>query len=72
MNTQRLSGAILCLVGIVLLFIGARSSNSISDRFSEFFSGRFTDVTTWYILGGAACAIAGLVMLTSGRRSVPA
>lgn len=72
MSTQRLSGVILLLMGIVLLIFGSRASNSLADRFSEFFSGHFTDATTWYILGGAACTVAGLLMLAAGRRSLPA
>lgn len=68
MNNQRLLGVLLLVVGVVLLIMGISASESAADRLSSFFSGHFTDVTTWYILGGAVTAAVGLVMLLRGGR----
>ena len=68
MNTQRLAGVILIAVGVILLIVGVNASDSISDRISEMFTGRFTDATMWYILGGAAISVLGLVLLAVGWR----
>jgi uncharacterized membrane protein len=63
MNQQRIIGIVLTVIGIILFIIGMNSSESFSDQFSEFFRGRFTESTTWYILGGIALTLLGLGML---------
>jgi hypothetical protein len=35
---------------------------------SETFTGRFTDTTMWYLIGGLAVAILGLLMTFAGFR----
>jgi hypothetical protein len=68
MNNQRLVGILLLVVGVVLLIVGISASDSVADRWSNFFTGHFTDATVWYILGGAVTAITGLsMMLLRGR-----
>ena len=54
--------------GVVLLVIGMNSSHSIADQFSNAFTGRFTDNTTWYIVGGIAAGIVGLAMVLFAPR----
>jgi len=72
MNNQRLAGILLLVVGVVLLAMGISASDSAADRWSNFFTGHFTDATVWYILGGAVTAIAGLAMLLRGGRTATA
>jgi hypothetical protein len=67
-NTQRLLGAALLVIGVILLIVGISSSDSLADQVSETFTGRFTDKTMWYIVGGAAAAVVGLVLLALGWR----
>ena len=68
MSPQRIFGVALLTIGVVLLFIGMNSSHSIADQVSNTFTGRFTDNTTWYIVGGIVTGIAGLSMVIfSGR-----
>lgn len=55
------SALALTAVGILLLLFGLGSADSIQNRFSRLFSGRFTDRTTWLIVGGCACVVIGLV-----------
>lgn len=68
MNTQRLIGAALLVIGVILLIVGISSSDSLADQVSETFTGRYTDKTMWYIVGGAAAAVVGLVLLALGWR----
>ena len=63
MSKERMIGIVLLVVGVVLLVIGLNSSESITDQVSETFTGRFTDKTTWYIVGGIAAGLLGLLMV---------
>ncbi len=66
MNAQRLLGAVLLVVGVILLFIGISASHSVSDQVSQTFTGRFTQATTWYIIGGIASALLGVLLVAFG------
>lgn len=68
MNPQRIFGIVLLTAGVVLLVIGMNASHSVADQLSNTFRGRFTDATTWYIVGGIAAGIAGLSMALWGPR----
>ena len=67
MNQQRIFGIVLLAVGVVLLVIGMNASHSVADRLSNTVTGRFTEATTWYIVGGIAAAVLGAVMLLMGK-----
>jgi drug/metabolite transporter (DMT)-like permease len=66
MNTNRIIGALLLAAGAVLIAVGIIESRSLADSVSRTFLGRFTQGTTWYLLGGIASAVVGL-LLTVGR-----
>jgi hypothetical protein len=66
MNPQRIGGIALLAAGVVLFIIGMNASHSVADRWSNFFTGHFTDATVWYMLGGVACAVFGLVLAVVG------
>lgn len=69
MNNRMISAVVLIAVGITLFLLGMNSADSISDRFSNFFTGHFTEYTTWLLVLGVAAGVAGLVMLmTAGGR----
>jgi hypothetical protein len=58
-----MAGVVLLVVGVALLIVGMTASNSVVDQLSNTFSGRFTQSTTWYIIGGIATAALGLLLL---------
>lgn len=62
MATNQLVGIILVVLGVVLLYFGWQASQSMADQVSESFTGRFTDNTMWYIIGGAVSLAAGAFM----------
>lgn len=69
--SNRMLGIVLLVIGVGLLVVGVNSSNSVADKVSETFTGRFTQATTWYILGGIGIGVLGLTMLAPGRKSNP-
>jgi hypothetical protein len=68
MSPQRIFGLALLAIGITLLVIGMNSSHSMADQLSNTFTGRFTDNTTWYIVGGIVLGVTGLGMTAFGAR----
>jgi hypothetical protein len=69
MTPSRILGAVLLVIGVALLIVGINASDSVADQVSETFTGRFTKTTTWYIIGGIGCGIAGVLMLMFGTRA---
>jgi drug/metabolite transporter (DMT)-like permease len=62
MKDTKLIGLVLLVVGIVLLYFGWQSSESLGDQLTEAVTGRFTDDTMFFIIGGAVAIAAGLFM----------
>lgn len=59
MGSSKLAGIVLLVVGLALLYFGYQSTQSVGGQIAETFTGRFTDETMWYLIGGAAAAVAG-------------
>lgn len=59
MASSRLLGIVLLVVGVGLLYFGYQSTQSVGGQLTETLTGRFTDETMWYLIGGAAAAAAG-------------
>jgi uncharacterized membrane protein len=68
MGPQRIVSIVLVVVGLVMLIIGIGSSDSFADQMSKTFTGRFTETTQWYIVGGLVSTIVGVVLLGTGFR----
>lgn len=68
MTPQRIIGIVLLVAGVVLLVVGVNSSHSLADQVSNTFTGRFTQGTTWYIIGGILLALVGLLSIIMGLR----
>ena len=69
---NRAIGAVLVVVGVILLVMGLNASDSIASDFSRFFTGQPTDRAIWMIVGGAAALVCGLVVAFTGRRALAA
>lgn len=69
MPMSRVLGAIALAAGAVLLFFGINASDAPMEQLSETFTGRYSDQTMWYLVGGAAAAFGGLVLLMLGRKA---
>jgi hypothetical protein len=68
--TPRVLGIVLLVVGLALLVFGLNSTESFADEVSEGVTGRFTDKTMWYLIGGGALAVGGAVMALRGGRKI--
>ena len=60
-------GAVLLIVGAALLFFGFKATDSFSSEFTEFFTGAPSNKAIWMIIGGALCAVIGLVSVLRRR-----
>jgi len=65
--STRVLGIVLLVVGAILLAFGFNASESVSDTISEGVTGRFTDKTMWFLIGGAALLIGGGAMALMGK-----
>ena len=66
MSPQRILGIVLLVGGVAALVMGMNASHSVTDQVSQTFTGRFTKETTWYLIGGGAAALFGLLMVFTG------
>lgn len=62
MQDRKLTGLILIVVGLIMLFFGWQGSESIGDQLTESLTGRFTDQTMILIIAGAVSLIAGIYL----------
>ena len=69
MSPHRIIGIVVLIVGIVLFSVGLNASHSVADRASNFWSGRFTEATTWYIVSGIGVSILGLLIAVFAGRT---
>ena len=67
MSLQRIVGIVLLVVGAVLLVMGLKASDSFVDQVSDTVTGKYTNSTTWYIVGGIGTAVLGLLLVLLGR-----
>ncbi|MCG5499906.1 DUF3185 family protein [Ectothiorhodospira lacustris] len=67
MANNKVLALVLLVVGLILLFFAYQSSQSLGDQVTEAVTGRFTESTIWFLILGAASAVAGVGMLVFGK-----
>ncbi len=67
MSVSRILGIILIVVGIICLYFGFNSSSSPLDQLTSATTGRFTQQTMGYIIGGIVMIIVGGILFIRGR-----
>jgi drug/metabolite transporter (DMT)-like permease len=66
----RIIGLVLLVVGVMLLVFGYNASQSVGEQIVEGFTGRFTNQTMAYLIGGIAAIVGGAALaLWGGRRA---
>ena len=68
MSTTKLAALVLIAVGGILLYFGYTASQSAFESVTETVTGRFSDRTTIYLIGGAASAVVGAGLLLFGKK----
>lgn len=68
MHWSRILGIALIVGGAILLFMGFNASESITEEVHESLTGRFTDDTTTYLIGGGIAAAVGVALMVFGVR----
>ncbi|MDP1579861.1 MAG: DUF3185 family protein [Candidatus Didemnitutus sp.] len=59
----------LLVGGIILIIYGVSANDSLSGRFTRFFTGSPTDETIWMLLGGIVATIVGAAGVLRGGKS---
>lgn len=62
MKTSRLIGVALLIVGAIAVFFGFQSTQSVMEELSEAATGRYSDETMAYLIGGAVALVIGLIL----------
>ncbi len=66
MSPYRILGIVLLVLGVALILVGLNAKDSVGDQVSEVFTGKYTDSTMWYLIGGAVAGVAGLALTVMG------
>jgi hypothetical protein len=59
-------GLVVLAVGALLLFFAWRASNAPLEQMSEALTGRYSNSTIWYLVGGVVDVVAGAALLFRG------
>ncbi len=68
MNGAKILGIVLIVVGAILLYFGINATESVGEQVVEGVTGRYTDNTMWYLIGGGVAAAAGIGLLLFGKK----
>lgn len=63
MNQNKFIAVVLLVAGAVAFIFGINAANAPMEEMSEALTGQYSDRTMIYLIGGAASAVAGFVML---------
>lgn len=68
MHWTRILGIALIVAGAIMLYMGWSATESFTEQASDALTGRFTEDTRLYLIGGAVAAIVGFVLLFFGAK----
>jgi len=63
MKNTKIIGIVLLVVGAILLYFGFNATQSATEEIGEALTGKYTDETMLYLIGGGVAAILGLFLL---------
>ncbi len=67
MSNRRITGVVLLVVGVILLYFGWQATETFGEQVRETITGDYSDRTMWYLVGGAAAVVGGLLLALFGR-----
>lgn len=68
MTLGRIIGAVLLVIGIVLVFFALQAADAPVEKVTEALTGRYTQRTMWYWILGIAGIVGGGLLLFFGRK----
>ena len=68
MSIGRIAGLMMLVVGIALLVIGHDATDSPVEQLSKTLTGRYSQDTLWYLIGGGAALVGGAALALFGAR----
>jgi Protein of unknown function (DUF3185) len=68
MDTKKIAGLVLIVLGAVLLYFGFTATDAPLEQARESLTGDYSDRTMLYLIGGAVAAVAGVGLLFFGKR----
>ena len=68
MKPFQIAGAMVLVVGVVLLAFAWHASQAPLDQLSNALTGHFTNETMWYCIAGVAAVVGGGCLVLVGRR----
>jgi choline-glycine betaine transporter len=68
MKPSQILGAVILVVGIVLLIFAMQASDAPMEKVTEAVTGRYTERTMWYWILGVAGIVGGGLLLLFGRK----
>ncbi len=68
MDPARIIGIAIMVAGIVALYFGWQASEAPTEQVHEALTGRFTDETMRYFIGGGVATAVGLLLAVFGIR----
>ena len=63
MKNTKIIGIVLLVVGAILLYFGFNATQSATEEIGEALTGKYTDETMLYLIGGGVAAILGLFLM---------
>ena len=63
MGNKKLIGIVLLALGALLLYFGFNATQAPAEEIGEALTGKYSDNTMMYLIGGGVAAVAGLFML---------
>ena len=63
MKLSKLIGIALLILGGVLIYFGFNAADAPTEKLTEAMTGRYSDETMIYLIGGGLTAVVGLVLL---------
>lgn len=68
MPMSRLLGLVLLVAGVIAIYFGFNATDSLGEQVREGVTGRYSDATMTYLIGGAVAAVAGVALLIFGKK----
>jgi len=68
MGTKQLLAIVLIAVGAILLYMGLTATDAPMEQLGKQLTGKYSDNTQMYIIGGAVSAVVGVALFLFGKK----